>query len=782
MNTQESQRAARLELILQQLEALPTLPAVATRLLQLTGSDDADARQVIELVESDQALTAKVLSLCRTADKGLTEAVTTVDRAVLLLGFEAIRNAVLSIKVVEVFADEPEQDGGPTTRFSVPAFWRHSLAVAIAAEMIASAIRKPAELPPSEAFVCGLLHDVGKLALEHLLPKSYQRVVELTEQHQMNIADIERRVIGLDHQTVGKRLAEHWQLPHVITDTVWLHGAPTQTLPDLDHRRMIAVIGLADLIVRRQHIGYSGNYRMSDDPAELAEQVGLPQRDLHDVVERLHEELERRAGAMGLGHTPSRKLFLESIMQANEVLGQLNRKLDAQRRAAVGQGKILEAISAFHADTTGPGRTISSAIAAVAESAASVFGDGAYSIVFQPAPGRPWLLSQFNRSGRVTKTQFVTPPNHTRPLAGYTRSHPMNIPLTGVLPWLGEHLSRPADLTKLYALQLPCGWGAGAMLLHDHPALGGSNAASLEAIRHTWGAAIAAAAQHQGARRLSEQLASTNRQLVETQAALAEHQSMARLGEMAAGAAHEMNNPLAIIAGRAQLLSQKLAYGSKEKQDAELIWQQSDRLSELITALRLFADPPEPKPARVSSSDVLEDSVMRMKKRVPQSPAIRVSGLEHAPVLRTDREHLAMSIAELLINAAESEPKSAVRVQTSVDALNDRFILLVKDDGVGMDAATLEHAFDPFFSAKPAGRQVGIGLARARRLIDGLGGQIELSSQPGRGTCAKLAVPIDSTPKEKEPDANPSENEPRPSDEPGSQGERREVTAPPFKR
>ena len=747
MNTQESQRAARLELILQQLEALPTLPAVATRLLQLTGSDDSDARQVIDLVESDQALTAKVLAMCRTAEKGLNEAVTTVDRAVLLLGFEAIRNAVLSIKVLEVFADEPEPGEGPV-KFSVAAFWRHSLAVAIASEMIAAAARDAKELPPSEAFVCGLLHDVGKLALEHLLPKSYQRVVELTEQHQMNIADIERRVIGLDHQTVGKRLAEHWQLPHVITDSIWLHGAPLKTMPAIDHRKLVAVVGLADLIVRRQHIGYSGNYRLNEDPAEMAKSIGLSAATISQIVDRLHEELERRAAAMGLGHTPSRKLFLESIMQANEVLGQLNRKLDVQRRTAVGQGRALEAIARFHAESTGPGRTISSAVTAVAHSAAGLFGDGQYGVLFQAAPQQPWLLMQFNRAGKQVKSEFVTPGAGARPLASYTHSHPVSAGLMGLFPWIGQHLASRDDLPRLNVLQLPCGWGAGAMLVHDQTNLAGaSSPAQLEAMRHTWGAAIAAAAQHQGARRLAEQLASSNRQLVETQSALAEHQSMVRLGEMAAGAAHEMNNPLAIIAGRAQLLSQKLAFGSKEKADAELIWQQADRLSELITALRLFAEPPQPKITKVNGTDVLEDAVIIMKRRVPQAPAIRVSGIELAPLLTTDREHLAASIAELLINAAESQPKTAVRVQASVDPLSDRLIILVKDDGVGMNVQTLEHAFDPFFSAKPAGRQVGLGLARARRLVESLGGEIELSSQPDRGCCARLAVPIRSLPR-----------------------------------
>ncbi|MEX2214541.1 MAG: HDOD domain-containing protein, partial [Phycisphaeraceae bacterium] len=105
----------RLEMILRQVDALPTLPMVATRLLALTSSEDSDAKEVITLISSDQALTAKVLSMVRAANRGVRD-VTTVDRAVVLLGFEAIRNAVLSVKVIELFekapAGAPSRQGG----------------------------------------------------------------------------------------------------------------------------------------------------------------------------------------------------------------------------------------------------------------------------------------------------------------------------------------------------------------------------------------------------------------------------------------------------------------------------------------------------------------------------------------------------------------------------------------------------------------------------------------------------------------------------------------------
>ena len=135
----------RTELILSQIDSLPTLPVIATRLLTLTSSDDDDshASEVIQLVSADPTLTAKVLSMCRKSDRGVNDEHLTVDKAVVLLGYNAIRNAALSIKVFEIFDHPAAENGEPADhdpsddvegkRFNRVNFWRHSLAVGIAA-------------------------------------------------------------------------------------------------------------------------------------------------------------------------------------------------------------------------------------------------------------------------------------------------------------------------------------------------------------------------------------------------------------------------------------------------------------------------------------------------------------------------------------------------------------------------------------------------------------------------------------------------------------------------
>jgi signal transduction histidine kinase/HD-like signal output (HDOD) protein len=735
----QTHQAQHLELILSELESLPTLPAVAVRLLQITDEDESDARQVIQLVASDPALTGKVLAMCRRAENTTREMVTTVDRAVTLLGFKAIRNAVLSIKVLEVFERSRGGHGaeGGAGGFDHAGFWRHSLAVGIAAELIAEAHRelRPA-VNPSEAFVCGLLHDLGKLALEHLLPRSYERVVELAERQQLEIAQVERDVIGMDHHTVGKRLGEHWRLPHVLQDVMWLHGASGATLPELSHRRVIEVVGVADMLVRRLHIGFSGNYRYEAELDERCAAAELDARRVSDVAARLAAELERRSELMGLGEAPSQKVLLDSVMGANAMLGRVNEQLALRKKESAHRQRVLEAIVRFH-QSAGAGGGVQEALTAVAESAESVLGEGWCAVLYQISDDGPWLLHRHAGEGRGAVRRLIEPPPGTPPMSSIMGQGM----LLGVAPWLTEQLGEVRALQSLRVLALGSGTDERtiALLAHDRADL--PSGSGLAALAGTWGAAIAAAARHQGARRLGEQLAQAARLIASQQDCLLRSQSLARLGEMAAGAAHEMNNPLAVISGRAQLLTTRLT-DNKLRADATVIWHQANRLSDLISALRLFADPPKPRLVRCTAADVLEEAIHQAKQRMPDVPAAKVAGLQHTPYLVTDSQHLSAAIAEVLLNAYQAQPKAAVKVVASVDPHKDRWILTVTDDGTGMDAATLEHAFDPFFSVKPAGRQTGMGLPRAKRFIEGLGGTIELASQVGRGTTATITLPL----------------------------------------
>ncbi|MGB0767517.1 MAG: ATP-binding protein, partial [Phycisphaeraceae bacterium] len=164
-----------------------------------------------------------------------------------------------------------------------------------------------------------------------------------------------------------------------------------------------------------------------------------------------------------------------------------------------------------------------------------------------------------------------------------------------------------------------------------------------------------------------------------------------------------------------------------------------------ITALHMFATPPKPEGRPIEMLTLL-DEVLRT---VRQSRSKRERGAEitmgikgDLPIVFCDPPMIARAVTELLLNAVQSNPSSAVHLSAGIGADRASVVIEVVDDGDGMDGRTLTHAFDPFFSAKPAGRQVGMGLARAQQLIAAHGGRIDLRSNVGQGTVATLTLPI----------------------------------------
>ena len=330
MNEQQQasrSKAKKVGLIIQQLNSLPTLPAIAARLLQITVKTNTQAQEVVRLIESDQALASKIITLATRASVGVRRSSASLRKAVVLLGFDAVRNAVLSIKVFETL-------GGPQKNvesegFSRVEFWKHNLAVACAARMLIEHVDRKAD--PEEAFVCGLLHDMGKVALDACLPKSFARVVQITESTLGNIADVEKRIMGIDHTVVGKRLAEKWNLPEPITETIWLHHQCPRTLPEaVINRTLVQVVHLADVLAREQHIGYSGNHTFPESAVTIGAALGCSAGVMENVARNLRQEISERAALLGLDTMEPEELYHEALGEANSELARLNSRLQQQ--------------------------------------------------------------------------------------------------------------------------------------------------------------------------------------------------------------------------------------------------------------------------------------------------------------------------------------------------------------------------------------------------------------------------------------------------------------------
>lgn len=758
------------ELILRELDSLPTLAAAATRLLSITSADDADLQEVIRLIETDPAMTAKVLSLCARAALGISQPVTTVSRAVVLLGLETVRTAVLSVQVVDWMRrvggprdDRPRMAEATHLGFDAQGFWRHSIAVACAAELICRE-HSGLQVKPGEAFVAGLVHDLGKPALAIALPRAYTNVVELAAQRQGNIADFERQILGLDHHTAGKRLAERWGLPEVFRNAIWLHGQRPEMVPEGSNRSLVGIVSAADALCRRLHLGWSGNFTLAQDLRDLCAGARLNETKVESIVPSLAQELSRRCEDLGLGSEPGDRVLLESVLAANRQLGRLNRAMEDRSRAADRRLRVLTAIAEFErlASTNDPDAGPLEMMECVVASAAALFGPGAYCIVAQPRDPGPWLLLGFTPDGSPAGHEWLEPPKDAgggpASLSGLTAilgaaGTQAGGGTVGLQSWLAGRL-RPVVGTnggELRMITLRPATAAGTdggvpgILVHDRAQPQQELQRELPPLIATWSVAVAGAAAHARTRALSERLAESNRELAEMQQKLADVQSMARLGELTSGAAHEMNNPLAVISARGQALAARLS-DAGDRAAADAIVVAANRLSDLVTQLHMIAIPPEYRPEPTSLQDLLSlvvrDAKERTGARAVRTPVAPVKVVVAAPVppVRADPALLRRAILELVVNAIEAGPREPVEVRIEPDEDGRVLRVRVIDSGLGMSAHALQHAFDPFFSEKPAGRQAGLGLPTARRLIELHGGSIVLESRKDEGTTATIEL------------------------------------------
>lgn len=217
--------------------------------------------------------------------------------------------------------------------------------------------------------------------------------------------------------------------------------------------------------------------------------------------------------------------------------------------------------------------------------------------------------------------------------------------------------------------------------------------------------------------------------------------------ELAYGAGHEINNPLANIATRAQTL----LVGERDperRRRLSTIVDQAFRARDLIGGLMLFARPPRPQPSRVDADRL----VAALLERMAGAAAARGVALEHRPAatavgLWVDAAQLEEALRAVVANGIEALGDGGrVAVEVGAEAVDGTGTVAIVDDGAGMDAATRRRAFDPFFSGREAGRGVGLGLSKARRFVEVNGGRLDLESRPGAGTRVTVRLPLAATP------------------------------------
>jgi HD-like signal output (HDOD) protein len=226
------------------VDDLPTIPVVATQVLQLLDQPDVKVDEVADLMLTDQVMTARVMKMVNSPVYKPTQEITSLKRALIYLGLKHIREVALTSSFINAFEDK----GGA---ISVAAFWEHSFGVGMVSKVIAS---KVGYQDLEKAYIAGIIHDIGEVFLSYYHGAEFQSVMEGIKDRPVRLVDAEADHFGTTHSEIGFCIAEKWNFPEVYREVISLHHTPREATID---PVLCSIVNLADLFCSVRDLYYS---------------------------------------------------------------------------------------------------------------------------------------------------------------------------------------------------------------------------------------------------------------------------------------------------------------------------------------------------------------------------------------------------------------------------------------------------------------------------------------------------------------------------------------------
>jgi HD-like signal output (HDOD) protein len=237
----------------QSIIQLPPLSSVSMEVVELVDNPKTSAAQLGKVISTDQALTAKVLKIANSPFYGYPRKISTIDFAIIVLGFDALKEIVVSISLMNALQRKDDK------YFNPKVFWDHSIATGVIARRLA---RDLGYRVSGEVFVAGLLHDMGISVLHRYFSNEFKRIVEVVRDSELTFLESEESILGVTHAQVGSWLAERWNLPDHLIEALSFHHTPSQAS---QNPKLVAIIHCADVLANR----LSGQHAEFDKGIEL---------------------------------------------------------------------------------------------------------------------------------------------------------------------------------------------------------------------------------------------------------------------------------------------------------------------------------------------------------------------------------------------------------------------------------------------------------------------------------------------------------------------------------
>ena len=252
------------------VDGMPAFPKSVQRILELTRDVNCTAKDLVQVIDKDPVVTVKILRVVNSAYYSLPKQITSINHALVYLGFNTIKNLALSIAAIGML---PKDNAAG---FDGQQYLLHSLATATIAKHLAARVD---DADPMDCFIAGLLHDFGKVVFAQFMPTDFRLALDMSKETQTSLAMALRRVIGADHAVVGAMLVEKWRFaPNLIETIRYQHP------DDLKDTGMIACVFAANQISKKLKFGFGGNPWVDELPKSIQNRLG---GSLDDVISSL---------------------------------------------------------------------------------------------------------------------------------------------------------------------------------------------------------------------------------------------------------------------------------------------------------------------------------------------------------------------------------------------------------------------------------------------------------------------------------------------------------------
>ncbi len=262
------------------IQKMPSLSTTVGKVLEICSRTDASPNELNKVISLDPVLTGQVLKLINSAYYSLMNKVTSLTRAITMLGMNTVKNMALSTAIIQSVAGSNKSKALPTSRF-----WVHSIGVGASAKLLAIA-KGVAIQEREEFFIAGLLHDIGKVPFGD----EYIHVLTIAGQEQRSLVEVEREHLGIDHQEVGELIAAKWTLSRAMTSCIGYHHDVGMAAEE--DRALVAIVALANMYVNIHDIGYAGDsFPEHANVDMLLELAGLDWEDLASIGDSVEHEI-----------------------------------------------------------------------------------------------------------------------------------------------------------------------------------------------------------------------------------------------------------------------------------------------------------------------------------------------------------------------------------------------------------------------------------------------------------------------------------------------------------